>query len=128
MNTDLPTAAQCYGVYDNETIVGICAVLHQPHASNAKMKRVSRLVILPDYQGIGLGTQFLNVVAEYYKNKGYDFRIVTSARNMIYALRKQEHWKMVRWSVNKCNSGKSKIDGHRKSKRDNCMTGGFRYV
>ena len=99
-------------------------MLHQPHSRNAKLKRCSRLVILPDYQGVGLGTKFLNVVAEYYTLQGYDFRIVTSAKNMIYALNKSPKWVMVRWSVNKCNSNKSKIDGNRPSMRNNCMTGG----
>jgi GNAT superfamily N-acetyltransferase len=80
--------------------------------------------VLPDYQGIGLGTQFLNIVADYYKQLGFDFRIVTSAKNMIYALNKSAKWKMIRWSVNKCNSDKSKIDGNRPSMRNNCRTGG----
>ena len=79
---------------------------------------------MPDYQGIGLGTKFLNIVAEYYTRLGFDFRIVTSAKNMIFALNKSEHWKMIRWSVNKCNSDKSKIDGNRKSMRNDCKTGG----
>jgi GNAT superfamily N-acetyltransferase len=118
----------CFGLYDGDSIVGFCGVLHQPHSQNRKLKRVSRLVVLPDYQGIGLGTKFLNVVAEYYTKLGFDFRIVTSAKNMIFALNKSEHWKMIRWSVNKCNSDKSKIDGNRKSKRNDCKTGGFRYI
>ena len=124
MNTDLPSASVCFGLYDAENIVGFCAVLHQPHSQNAKLKRCSRLVILPDYQGIGLGTQFLNIVADYYKRLGFDFRIVTSAKNMIHALNKSNKWKMVRWSVNRCNSNKSRIGGNRKSMRNNCMTGG----
>lgn len=124
MNTDLPNASVCFGLYDGDDIVGFCGVLHQPHGVNKKLKRVSRLVILPDYQGIGLGTKFLNLVAQYFTDKGFDFRIVTSAKNMIHALNKSERWKMVRWSVNKCNSKSSKIDCNRKSKRDQCKTGG----
>lgn len=83
---------------------------------------------MPDYQGIGLGTKFLNVIAEHYKQEGFDFRIVTSAKNMINALNGSEKWKMIRWSVNRCNNNKSRIDNNRKSMRNNCMTGGFRYV
>lgn len=124
MNHDIASASVCYGLYDNGNIIGFCAVLHQPHGKNAKLKRCSRLVILPDYQGIGLGTKFLNVVAEHYKQDEFDFRIVTSAKNMIHALNASSKWKLIRWSVNKCNSKGSKIDGNRKSMRDNCMTGG----
>lgn len=118
----------CFGLYDGDEIVGFCGVLHQPHGKNSKLKRVSRLVILPDYQGIGLGTKFLNIVAEYFTEQGYDFRIVTSAKNMINALNNSPRWHLVRWGVNKCVSKKSKIDGDRTSMRNNCKTGGFRFV
>lgn len=41
--------------------------------------RVSRLVVLPDYQGIGVGKQLLNFVADYYTRKtGLPFKIITS--------------------------------------------------
>lgn len=119
----------CYGLYnDNNDIIGFCAVLHQPHSVNRKIKRVSRLVILPDYQGIGLGTKFLNIIADYYNNQGYTFTIVTSAKNMICALNASDDWVMTRWSVNKTNNKKSKIDYKRTSARTECKTGGFRYI
>lgn len=120
----MASACVCYGLYDKENIVGFCGILHQPHSVNKKIKRVSRLVVLPDYQGIGLGTKFLNVLAQYYTNKGFTFTIVTSAKNMIGALRKNENWTMTRWSVNKTNNKKSKIDYKRKSARTDCKTGG----
>lgn len=66
MNNDIAVSCACYGLYDEDNIIGFCAVLHQPHPINTKLKRVSRLVILPDYQGIGLGTKFLNEVAKIY--------------------------------------------------------------
>ena len=53
------------------------AILHQP-STNKKLKRVSRLVILPDYQGIGLGTKFLDEMGEIYSKLGWDFSIITS--------------------------------------------------
>lgn len=75
---------------------------------NKKIKRVSRLVILPDYQGIGLGTKFLDLVASEYVKENYDFSIITSAKNMIYALRKSDKWCMCRYSWVK-NNDSSKI-------------------
>lgn len=98
------------------------AILHQPSV-NKKLKRVSRLVILPDYQGIGLGTKFLNFIANEYIRLGYDFSIITSAKNLIYSLRKSDKWCMYRYSIVKDSTGK--IDGkinHRK-----CYTASFMY-
>lgn len=103
-------------------------VLHQPHGVNRKLKRVSRLVILPDYQGIGLGYKFLNMVAELYTAQGFDFTIVTSAKNLVQKLYNSNDWTMIRLSAKKCSSSKSSIDFMRPSMRSNCKTASFKKV
>lgn len=92
LNHDLNPSAQCYGLFDGDSIVGFCAVTHFPHPNNSKLKHYHRLVILPDYQGIGLGTKFLNAVASIYAEKGFDFSIVTSARNLMQSLKRNNNW------------------------------------
>lgn len=128
MNFDLANSCKCYGLYDNENIIGFCAVMHQPCSKNTKIKRCSRLVILPDYQGIGLGYKFLNVIAEHYVEKGYDFEIITSAKNFIYKLYSSDKWQMRRLSAHKSSKCKTaKIDRTRTSIRK-VKTGSFFYV
>lgn len=127
MSSELSSAAICYGLYDKNDIIGFCAVLHQPHGKIKNLKRCSRIVILPDYQGIGLGTKFLNAIAEHYHNLHYEFSIVTSAKNMISSLKKSKVWIMIRYSANKCSSNKNAIDYKRKSMRSNCKTASFMY-
>ena len=127
LSSEISSAAVCYGLYDDETIIGFMAVLHQPHGVIKNLKRCSRLVILPDYQGIGLGTKFLEMIADMYAAKGFEFSIVTSAKNMIAALRRGKHWKMVRYGANKCSSNKNAIDYRRESMRNNCKTASFFY-
>ena len=100
------------------------AVIHQPHPKNKKIKRVSRLVILPDYQGIGLGTKFLNAIAEMYVKQNYDFSIITSAKNLINTLRKSDKWCMYSYSKTKPESQTSSV-GHKV--RDNAYTARFMY-
>lgn len=104
------------------------AVLHQPHAVNRKIKRVSRMVILPEYQGIGLGYKFLCSIAKKHKNDGYDFSIVTSAKNLIFKLYKSNEWVCIRYGANKCSSKKNSIDFNRKTIRNKCKTASFYYV
>lgn len=115
-------------MYDDEKIVGFMAVLHQPHSVNKKIKRVSRIVVLPEYQGIGLGYKFLCEIAKIYKHKGYDFSIVTSAKNFICKLGKSDEWVCIRYSSNKCSSKKSSIDFNRKTIRNKCKTASFYYI
>lgn len=100
-------------------------ILHQPHGKNKKIKRVSRLVVLPDYQGIGIGYAFLNEIARKYTNEGWTFTIVTSAKNLIWKLANSNEWILKRLSVNKCSSKKSAIDYKRKSMRSKNKTASF---
>lgn len=127
MNSDISNSSKCYGVYDENNIIAFMAILHQPHGINHKIKRVSRLVVLPDYQGIGIGYKFLCCIAELYYKNGYDFSIVTSAKNMIMKLSESNKWKMKRLSYNKCSSIKNAIDYKRKTMRDKCKTASFFY-
>ena len=109
-------------MYDNEVIVGFIAVLHYPHPKIANLKLCSRLVVLPDYQGIGLGIKFLTIVAEKYKKEGFVFHIITSAKNMIIGLDKNDKWRFANYMVHKNEKGK--LAG-RKSLRLNCKTATF---
>lgn len=84
------------------------------------------MVILPDYQGIGLGTKFLNEIAKIYIKQGYDFSIITSAKNLINALRKRKEWCMYRYSIKKITTSKTaKIDRNRKLR--DCYNASFMY-
>lgn len=127
MNTELPSACHCFGCYDGDTIIAFMGVLHQPHAYSSIIKRVSRMVVLPDYQGIGIGYRFLCEVGKYYIKQGFRFTIVTSAKNFIYKLAHSDEWQMYRLNFQNKSSSKSAIDYNRKSVRSNCKTAAFRY-
>ena len=61
LNGELPSAAICYGVYDDDKIIAFMGVLHQPHGINKKIKRVFLFVVFSDYQGVGIATRFLKM-------------------------------------------------------------------
>jgi GNAT superfamily N-acetyltransferase len=61
----------------------------------ANYYRVSRLVILPDYQGIGLGKRLLNFIAELYTSQiNLPFYLITSNPQLIHGNLKG--WKIKR--------------------------------
>lgn len=101
-------------------------MLHQPHYKILNLKRVHRFVILPDYQGIGLGTMFLNIIAEYITKQGNEFCIVTSAKNMVGALYKSDKWFCTNYSTEPVNAN-NKISELNKTARTNCLCGRFMY-
>lgn len=105
-------------------------MLHFPHPHNAKIKRVSRLVILPDYQGIGIGTAFLRHVGAIYSDAGFDFRITSSAKNVLHSLNKSPNWKLKRYSRYSEKTKTVNSDAIRlgNSARLNVKTASFKYI
>jgi len=56
---------------------------------------VSRLVVLPDYQGVGIGCRFLTAVAENYRSKTHlPFHIVTSNPQLAHG--RMPGWRIMR--------------------------------
>lgn len=59
-------------------------------------KRVHRLVVLPDYQGIGIGTKFINEVTKIYINEGWKMNLTTTTPALVHALARDKNWALVR--------------------------------
>ena len=87
-------------------------------------KRVHRLVVLPDYQGIGIGTKFLDIIAERYKESGFEMYIKTSAINVIQSLNRNDRWKLNTFALQKF-SVSNKLN---KTARYDNKTASFRYI
>lgn len=90
--------ASVYLAIVNNILVGFISIIHFPHSKIKNMKKVHRLVILPEYQGIGFGVRLLNEIANIYKNKNYRFSITTSNPSLINALKKSILWKCIRFN------------------------------
>lgn len=74
-------------------------------------KRVHRLVVLPDYQGIGIGTRFIEEIAKMYVNEGYVFNLTTTTPSLIYGLAKNPHWKLKRQGRDLTGKNKKRFKG-----------------
>ncbi|MDH3324138.1 MAG: GNAT family N-acetyltransferase [Candidatus Peregrinibacteria bacterium] len=96
MNTDLAVSAQCFLLYLNNKKVGFFSYIHFPHPVVKKMKKGHRLVILPDYQGIGLGNIFSTKIASYCKSLGFRFSITSSIHALIHSRKKSKNWALIR--------------------------------
>ena len=108
--------------------------------------RATRLVTMPEWQGAGVGTRFLNAVAQYHadghgrKNKKLPTYFHTSHPQLCAALRRSDKWVQVSAKLYGDNKGKS-IMSHTKSAerkgRKHCGSGfgghfraiqGFKYI
>ena len=78
------------------TINGIPAALlaemRQPHAKVKNVRRCSRIVVTPDFQGLGLGRIFLDTLGAAYRHERERFTITTSHPGMIATLNRSTNW------------------------------------
>lgn len=101
MNTDLHNAAQQYVGVVNGEIVAHTGVIFFPLQKGKK--RVHRFVVLPDYQGVGIGTAFINAVSEIVCGEGYEVNLTTTTPALVGSLRRSPRWTLARYGRNKTN-------------------------
>jgi len=90
----LSPAAQCFLAAWQGRPVCFCAVL--PQAGRPGWRRISRLVTLPEYQGLGIGSAVLVAVADWLLQDRLRTSITTSHPAMIAYLRRSPHWRITR--------------------------------
>jgi GNAT superfamily N-acetyltransferase len=107
LNGSLGAGVRCYcAVYQNKPIafVAVAAV-----RMRAKYHRVSRLVVLPDYQGIGVGKRLLNFIADLYTSQTkMPFYILTSNPQIIRG--NMKGWKIARFGHASSGRGDTRIN------------------
>jgi GNAT superfamily N-acetyltransferase len=83
-----------YVAFYNNRPIAYCNISVFPHGRAKNIMRISRIVTMPDYQGIGVGKQLLDYVSQLYKDKTKRVRIITSNRAFIQSLNKDPNWKL----------------------------------
>tara|TARA_R110000803_G_scaffold178491_1_gene240902 strand:- start:826 stop:1893 length:1068 start_codon:yes stop_codon:yes gene_type:complete len=89
-------AAHKYIAEINDVAAAWCSVLHFPHPYIKNMKRIHRIVVKPDYQGIGLGRKLLTYIAKKYKDDKFRISLVTSSPAFVHGLQSNKNWVMTR--------------------------------
>lgn len=113
LNANLSVSSKCYvALYENMP-VGFIAIQHFPHPKAKNIKHVHRLVVLPDYQGVGIGIKLLNFIGKRYLENKQRYSIVTSTPALVYGLKQYNNWALTRYG--KVSSGSGKI--HNKNKK-----------
>ena len=138
-----PVAAQHFiGVVDGELA---CHMAVCP-GFEIKGYRGTRLVTMPEWQGAGVGSRFLNFIAQYHlngngrKNKRYPLFFHTSHPQLCGYLRHSKKWVQVSamlYGSNKVRSAQSTVKSRKKKGAKGPATGygghfravqGFKYV
>jgi GNAT superfamily N-acetyltransferase len=89
----LPAGARCYLTTWDGVPVNFCATV--PVLSKANHRRFTRIVTLPDYQGIGIGMRAVAAVAELHRAEGHRINVTSSHPALIRHCKRSPFWKAV---------------------------------
>lgn len=95
MSAALNKAATCFGLWCDDVLACFAGVLHRPHAKSKNIKGLSRLVTLPDFQGLGLAFVLSETLGAAYKAVGQRFRNYPAHPAFVRSYRK-ETWLTVK--------------------------------
>lgn len=116
----MPVAAECFvGFIGNEPVCHLCVA----PLFTAGAYRATRLVVMPEWQGIGVGTKFLNAVCEYHLQGrgrgGHKLPVFfhTSHPQLCGALRHSRKWIQTGARLYGDNKGRSAASMRRSAER-----------
>ena len=89
----LSPTARCFLVLWRDAPVAFCATV--PVIGRRGHWRMTRIVTLPDYQGIGIGMTVLETVAALHRGEGHRVNVTASHPAMIAHCRRSPRWRAV---------------------------------
>lgn len=94
MSADLSKAARCFAAYVDGRPVAFTSYLHFPHATAKNIKMAHRVVVLPDWQGLGLAGLLSEWMGEHLAERGFRYRVTTAHPAFIHYMAKSPRWRM----------------------------------
>jgi len=93
LSNQLNVAARCFVAYLNDELVGFNSVLPQPSGTLKNAFREHRLVILADFQGMGLGTALSECIGMIIKSEGKRYYSKTTNPKLGMYRNKSPKWR-----------------------------------
>ena len=119
LTEDLQKSAEMFLLELNGQYIGFFGILPFPGVGDAKTRRLSRMVILPDFQGLGIGTKVFNYLCSLYKAEGHQMYVRTVSPGLGKFMEKNDNWT--------ATSSNGKIPGADSSGRKLMLRPGYSY-
>lgn len=87
----VPSVAECYAAILDQDAAAFCAVVGL--YGRRGRKRISRLVVKPEYQGLGLGLQLAERVCRDQTSRGFRICLTASHPAVVGHCRRSRHWR-----------------------------------
>jgi len=119
LTEELNKCAETFLVEMNGQYIGFFGILPFPGVGDPKTRRLSRMVILPDFQGLGIGTKVFNYLCSLYMAEGHQMYVRTVSPGLGKFMEKNENWE--------ATSSNGKIPGADTSGRKLMLRPGYSY-
>lgn len=86
-------ASRCYVAVWEGQLVGFCAVIRYPSGTVKNAWRAHRTVILPDFQGLGIGVRLSDAIAKMYVDDGCRYFTRTANPRLGEHKERSPYWK-----------------------------------
>ena len=114
LSGSLSPAARCYLATWRDLPVAFCATL--PLIGRQQHRRISRIVTLPDFQGVGIGLRVAEAVAQLHRDEGFRLNITASHPSVIGHCRRSPLWRTTRVMKTGSRNTERFIAGYRNSR------------
>ena len=94
LTADLHRSARCFGLWANGRLAAFAGALHRPHPKVDDIMGISRVVTLPDWQGVGLAFVLIDAIGAAYKAVGKRFRNYPAHPSFVRAHDRSPRWRM----------------------------------
>ena len=94
LTADMHVGARCFTLQIDGRSVAFAGCLHRPHPKVDDIMAVSRLVTLPDWQGMGFALALVDVLGAAYKAIGKRLRTYPAHPALVRSFSRSKMWRM----------------------------------
>lgn len=127
LSAELSKSARCYIATWDGRPVAWSSWINFPHATVKRAVREHRTVVLPDFQGVGIGNAVSEYLAQQYVNEGRSVYSTTATPAMIAHRLRSPKWRMTR-QLSRVGRSWATSTVKSRSLATNRFTAGFRFV
>ena len=92
MSANLLSSAKCYIAEINGRPVAFTSYIHFMHAKTRNIKMAHRLVVLPDYQGLGIAGRLADWLGQHLWEQNYRYRFVVAHPGLVKMFLRSPRW------------------------------------
>ena len=93
LSENINKASRCYVAVWEDRVIGFASTITIPSGTIKNGWRLHRAVVLPEFQGIGLGVRLIDTIAQIHLEQGHKFFVRTAHPRIGFYFEKSELWK-----------------------------------